>query len=281
MPSGPAEIEVIRPPEGRRFGFVLFDFDGTLSLLREGWQGVMIPMMVEVLDPIATDLARDELVRLMTGDVEETTGMPTIYQMMRLAERVAQFGGEPQPPKAYKADYVRRLLAHIDGRRSALATGDVEPDAMLLAGVRPFLEVLAHRDLVLCLTSGTDEPYVLEEARLLDVARYFEPHIYGARDDHEASSKSAVMERMLAENRIPGDELLVFGDGFVEIANGKEVGGYAVAVASDEAAGGGRMNAWKRDRLLRAGADMVVADFTCCEELVELLFRPSGKCSAC
>jgi len=280
MTSTPAGIEILRPPEGRRFRFVFFDFDGTVSLLREGWQDVMIPMMVEVLDPIATDLARDELVRLMTGDVEETTGMPTIYQMMRLAERVAEFGGEPQAPKAYKTEYVRRLLAHIDGRRSALATGDVQPDAMLLAGARPFLEALAHRDLVLCLTSGTDEPYVLEEARLLDVARYFEPHIYGARDDYEASSKSAVIVRMLAENQIPGRELLVFGDGFAEITGCKAVGGYAVAVASDEVAGGGRINEWKRDRLTRAGGDMVIADFTCHEELVELLFRPSGKRNA-
>lgn len=281
MPPGPAEIEVIRPPEGRRFRFVLFDFDGTLSLLREGWQGVMIPMMVEVLAPVATGLDRDALARLMTEDVEETTGLPTIYQTIRLAERVSEFGGTPRDPKAYKAEYLRRLLEHIRGRREAVASGQVEPDAMLLAGARAFLETLAERDVVLCLASGTDEPYVLEEARLLGIDRHFGRHIYGARDDDEASSKSAVMERMLVENRIPGDELLVFGDGFVEIANGKEAGGYAVAVASDEVAGGGRINAWKRERLLRAGADMVVADFTCCEELVELLFRPSGKCSAC
>ena len=272
MPSGPAEIEVIRPPEGRRFRFVLFDFDGTLSLLREGWQGVMIPMMVEVLEPVATGLDRDALARLVTEDVEETTGLPTIYQTIRLAERVSEFGGTPRDPKAYKAEYLRRLLEHIKGRRGAVASGQVEPDAMLLAGARAFLEALAGRDVVLCLASGTDEPYVLEEARLLEIDRHFGRHIYGARDDHEASSKSAVMERMLAENRIPGDELLVFGDGFVEIANGKEVGGYAVAVASDEAAGGGRVNQWKRDRLIRAGADMVVADFTCHAQLVRLLF---------
>ena len=43
-----AEIEVLRPdlPRGR-FRSVLFDFDGTLSLIREGWPQVMIPMMVE------------------------------------------------------------------------------------------------------------------------------------------------------------------------------------------------------------------------------------------
>ena len=27
----------------------LFDFDGTLSLIREGWQNIMIPMMTELI----------------------------------------------------------------------------------------------------------------------------------------------------------------------------------------------------------------------------------------
>ena len=272
MKPAPAGIEMIRRPEGRRFRFVLFDFDGTLSLLREGWQGVMIPMMVEVLEPIATRLDRDAVTRLITEDVEETTGLPTIHQMMRLAERVSEVGATPRDPKAYKGEYLRRLLAHIKGRREAVASGQVEPDQMLLAGARAFLEALAKRDLVLCLASGTDEPYVLEEARLLEIDRYFGPHVYGARDDDEASSKSAVIGRMLAENRIPGDELLVLGDGFVEIADCKDAGGYAVAVASDEVAGGGGINEWKRDRLLRAGADMVIADFMCRDRLVRLLF---------
>ena len=44
-----AGIEIIReldPREPPRH--VLFDFDGTLSLIREGWMDVMVPMMVEI-----------------------------------------------------------------------------------------------------------------------------------------------------------------------------------------------------------------------------------------
>ena len=44
-----------------------------------------------------------------------------------------------------------------------------------------------------------------------------------------------VIERILRENQIAGAQLLSFGDGYVEIQNTKEVGGLAVAVASDEA----------------------------------------------
>ena len=38
------EVKLAAPPR-----FALFDFDGTLSLVREGWPDVMIPMMVEEL----------------------------------------------------------------------------------------------------------------------------------------------------------------------------------------------------------------------------------------
>jgi hypothetical protein len=56
--------------------------------------------------------------------------------------------------------------------------------------------------------------------------------------------------------------LLSFGDGYVEIQNTKEAGGLAVAVASDEAHNGsGRVDEWKRQRLLGVGADVVIADY--------------------
>ena len=34
-------------------GYVLFDFDGTLSLIRQGWPEVMVPMFVEMLPETA------------------------------------------------------------------------------------------------------------------------------------------------------------------------------------------------------------------------------------
>ena len=41
-------IEIINPNIIRgRIRHALFDFDGTLSLIREGWQDVMIPQMVD------------------------------------------------------------------------------------------------------------------------------------------------------------------------------------------------------------------------------------------
>src|SRR5262249_41863492 len=56
------EIEVLRPdlPRGR-FRSVLFDFDGTLSLIREGWPRVMIPMMVDELRQTPTAESDEQL----------------------------------------------------------------------------------------------------------------------------------------------------------------------------------------------------------------------------
>jgi len=269
-------FEIIRPPQGRAFRFVLFDFDGTISLIREGWPDVMVPMMVEHLLPLDTGRTAQELHALMSDDVAETTGKQTIYQMIHFAERVREFGGQPLDPREYKAEYNRRLLDHIRHRREALAEGRAQPDDMLLAGARELLEELAGRGLLMCLASGTDQQYVLDEARLVDVAKYFGEHIYGALADYKSYSKAMVIERLIRENGIEGEQLVVFGDGFVEIENTRSVGGYAVGVASDESAGGGKVDQWKRERLLRAGADMIIPDFAACARLVGLLFGEQG-----
>jgi hypothetical protein len=79
-----------------------------------------------------------------------------------------------------------------------------------------------------------------------------------------------VIERILRENNVPGEQLLSFGDGYVEIENTKNVGGLAVAVASDEARNGsGRMDPWKHERLAGVGADVVVPDFRDIEALLQ------------
>ena len=111
------------------------------------------------------------------------------------------------------------------------------------------------------------------ESELLDVTRYFGRHIYGAQDDYKQFSKKMVIERILRENKIPGEQLLAFGDGYVEIQNTKEVGGLAVAVASDEANNGsGRFDEWKRQRLLGVGADVVIPDFRDALPLLNRIF---------
>src|ERR1700751_4321119 len=97
------EIEVLRPdlPRGR-FRSVLFDFDGTLSLIREGWPEVMIPMMAQVLQATGTAESEPEVLALVEEFVMRLNGRQTIYQMIQLADEVRRRGGRPMEPLDYK-----------------------------------------------------------------------------------------------------------------------------------------------------------------------------------
>ena len=41
-----------------------------------------------------------------------------------------------------------------------------------------------------------------------------------------------IIERILTENRLSGPELIVFGDGYVELENARAFNGVAIGVAS-------------------------------------------------
>ena len=118
-------VEVVRP---RVFGqapkHALFDFDGTLSLVREGWMELMIPMLIGHLLPYAKAHETQELIAsLVRNFVTELTGKQTIYQMIRLAEEIRLRGGKPADPQAYKAEYHDLLMTRIASRRQGLADG--------------------------------------------------------------------------------------------------------------------------------------------------------------
>ncbi len=250
---------------------VLFDFDGTLSLIREGWPEVMIPMFMEYLPRQAGDT--EETVRqLVTDDIMRLNGKQTIYQMMQLAGRIQERGGRPQEPLWYKHEYLRRLDQRIQARVEGLANGAIQHDDLVVFAARRLLELLHGRGFHLYLASGTDEVFVKHEAAMLDLTRYFGRHIYGAQDDYKSFSKKLVIDRILAENQITGEHLLAFGDGYVELENTKQVGGLAVAVASDEAHNGsGNVDEWKRQRLLGVGADVVIPDYRDAAALLAVL----------
>lgn len=270
------EIELLNPAVSRgNFGHVLFDFDGTLSLIREGWPQVMIPMMVDVLREAGTNETDDQLTQAVEEFVMRLNGRQTIYQMIQLADELKKRGGTPLEPLAYKHRYHDLLMNRIQGRHDALARGSDAPDAWTVPGSHEMLDYLKGKGLTLYLASGTDLGFVRREAELLGLTPYFGERIYGAQDDYKNFSKKMVIERIIAENQLRGDELLGFGDGFVEIEEVKRVGGVAVAVASDEEKRQG-VNAWKRNRLVQAGADVVIPDYREHVRLLEfLLTKPN------
>lgn len=264
-------IEIIRRSAASQTKIVLFDFDGSLSLIRSGWMQVMVPMMVEVLAELKTGETEDQLREVVEDFVWRLTGQETVYQMIELAEQVKRRGGVPLDPLVYKKRYLDLLWEVIRGRVEALRKGECPPDRYLVPGSRALLDRLKERGLRMYLASGTDEVYMKRESDLLDITRYFDGGVYGALDDFKSFSKRILVQRILRLPEVKGDQLLGFGDGYVEIEEVKQVGGVTVGVATDEPEC--RVpDQWKRQRLMGVGADYIIPNYLCYDELMEVLF---------
>src|ERR1051326_516297 len=165
---------------------VLFDFDGTLSLIRSGWMQVMVPMMVDILLNLKTGETEQKLKTVVEDFVWRLTGKETIYQMIALADAVRERGGSPLEPLVYKKMYLDLLWTRIRDRVEALRSGQASPEDYLVPGSRAMLETLRDRGMRMYLASGTDEIYMKEEARLLEIEHYFDGGVYGALDDYKS-----------------------------------------------------------------------------------------------
>ena len=83
-------------------------FDGTISLIREGWPDVMLPMFEELLPNIQGDIS-ESVRKMLLDDIMTLNGKQTIYQMIRFCERIIERGGNPEDPIYYKREYLRRI----------------------------------------------------------------------------------------------------------------------------------------------------------------------------
>jgi phosphoglycolate phosphatase len=266
-------LEVVNPSAPlEQVRHALFDFDGTISVIRRGWETIMIPMMVETIcdgrDPAP------EIEAEVADYVDRSTGILTIKQMQWLEEAVRRYGfvHDPKTAREYKHIYNERLLKPVRERIRQMDGSQVTRNTLMIAGARGLLHNLRERDVTLYLASGTDHEYVVEEATALGVADFFGDHIYGARDDTEAYTKERIIEHILDHFNLHGSELLVVGDGPVEIRHARERGALALGVAADEERRQG-LNPRKRQRLLDAGADLIVTDFLHHAELCQFLTR--------
>ncbi len=265
-------IETIHPgasaPDPR---IAIFDFDGTVSLIRSGWLDIMMSMMVETLSALKTGESEEDLRKLIKAFVWANTGRDTLYQMISLADAVAERGGIPPDPQEYKQQFLVKLFALSGKRIDDLRAGRTAPDQYLVPGTRAMLEDLRARGLSLYLASGTDEVHLKQEADLLDVTRYFDGGVYGALPDPEAFSKRLLVERLLNLPGMRPDRLLGFGDGPVEIEELKRGRALAIGLATDEPEC--RVpNEWKRQNLIAAGADYIIPNYLCRQALLPTLF---------
>ncbi len=261
-------LEILNPehrPHGK-IRTVIFDFDGTFSTLRCGWEKVMRKLMLELIsDGNEYDTELEEKVDTY---IDSSTGIQTVYQMEWLKNEVekAGFGKPERDVWWYKDEYNRRLMDEVNNRIARLESGEEKPQQYLIAGAVEFLKLLKEMGINAYLASGTDHKDVVHEATILGVADMF-TEIKGAPEREAACSKEAVLKKLIEENGESGDNLLVIGDGKVEIALGVASGTFTLGVATDEEK---RcvLNPVKRARLKKAGADAIIGDFENIDELL-------------
>ncbi|MEZ6106438.1 MAG: HAD family hydrolase [Pirellulaceae bacterium] len=270
---GDTRIEQVR--DRTRTGFprvALFDFDGTLSLIREGWPEIMIPMMVEELQAQGAPEPTAELEQLVGRFVHELTGKQTIYQMMRLAEEVRARGGTPREPLEYKQRYHDLLTARITERREDLRSGRVGADAWLVPGSRELLEGLFTQGVELYLASGTDLPYVREGGRAARADSFLWSENLRSVEKGRGLLEGAGDPTDLVRRQLPAGALGRLWRRLCRDRQLVQVGALAVGVASDERARGGKIDPWKRERLILVGAHRIVADYAEQRPLLDELF---------
>ncbi len=247
-----------------------FDFDGTLSRIRSGWQTVMADHMLEVLLGTAVAAAAHPALSERVADaIEGLSGRPTILQMEGLFAEVEQRGGRALPAADYKEQFADHIGERVEARVQALQLGSAQPADLLVPGAAEFLALLRQRDVQCYIGSGSDEAAVRAEAQALGIAGAF-AGIYGAWPDNLLRDKHALVAQVLAESGCSGAQLFGFGDGAIDMQAVCAAGGFAIGVAFNELAGAGP-DAGKRERLLAAGAHLVVTDYTAAAPLLQAI----------
>ncbi len=262
-----------------RIKHAVFDADGTVSTLRQGWEQVMAPVMIEAIlgeQYRTADVSLYEKVRRRVLEyIDQSTGIQTILQMEVLVEMVREFGLVPADKVldkfGYKDIYNRALMEVVNQRIARFERGQLDVSDFTVKGAVDFLAALRNRGVTLYLASGTDREDVVRESNALNYAEFFNGGIYGAVGDVTKYSKRMVIDRIMTENKLSGPELAVVGDGPVEMRECRKRGGIAVGIASDEVRRYG-LNPEKRTRLIKAGAQVVVPDFSQWHDLLDLLF---------
>ena len=265
------EIEIINKLQNKpKILHAIFDHDGTVSTLRQGWEKIMAPIMTRCILGERYSKVPEEAIKKVRSRVDEfvdkTTGIQTLIQMKGLVSMVREFGYVPEKEILnefeYKEIYNRDLLAMVNERIAKLKHGELSQEDFTIKNAVPFLMKLYESGIRLYLVSGTDVEDVRREARILGYDTLFDDRIYGAVGDIRKEAKKEVLDRILD---MLGEEatvtLATFGDGPVEIRETRKRGGICIGMATDEIRRFG-LNSHKRTRLINAGADIIAPDFT-------------------
>jgi bifunctional ADP-heptose synthase (sugar kinase/adenylyltransferase)/phosphoglycolate phosphatase-like HAD superfamily hydrolase len=264
-------------PKKFAFTHAIFDHDGTLSVIRRGWESVMSEFMFETI----TDnkkLNDDQKLKVkfkIKEFIEHTTGIRTLEQMDGLILMIQEMGLVSQNKilnrLQYKQLYLDALMKRVKKNIFDIQQKNSSTTEYLIKGSFSFLNALKSNLKEIYLASGTDENDVKNEATILGLQPFFNGGIYGARDELDYDIKSFVIEQI--SNKIGRENMkntLVIGDGPVEIREGRKWGAFTIGVASNEDKLEG-INQDKKMRLIKAGAHVIIGDYQEFDKILQLL----------
>jgi len=262
-----------------RIKHAVFDHDGTISTLRQGWELIMEPVMIRAIlgdRYLSADETLYHKVRKRVADyIEKSTGIQTIVQMETLVEMVREFGVVAREnildTNGYKTIYNNALIQMVGRRIAKFKADTLDVNDFTIKGAVGFLKALKKKGVKLYLASGTDRDDVINEAKVLGYDDLFDGRIYGSVGDVSKYSKKMVLEKIVADNNLAGSQLAVFGDGPVELRQCRKSDGIAIGIASDEIRRWG-LSVEKRTRLIKAGAHIIIPDFSQATQLLQVLF---------
>lgn len=276
----PKSVEIVRPKETydltrsfwdirkdiirlKKITFV-FDFDGTISLLRREWPYVMGAFFSKILGEA---LGKDEKEMRPEVDryVESSIGIETIFQTEWLARRVRDAGKVSKSPVEYKHAYLKILEERMRHSKEDI---ERDPSSAVNWLVPGFLEIISYLNRLdptpeIWIASGTDTQAVQKELSTLKIEGL--DRIVGAVDRAESPKRKAIQEACALGPTV------VVGDGPTEIRYALEFGGLPVGIAFDESRK--MLDPQKRRRLMAAGAWTIAEDHLETLQLVKTLFE--------
>jgi len=272
-------IEIIRSFDGRKLTTVLFDFDGTLSRERDGWVNLMVATNSAALAQAVPTISVKEIVEWVISDIEATIGIPTYQQMKRLVAEIDRRGGASLPARKYKDVYNHALVSMVQSTHQKLSNNELTLEDLRVPGAIDLLTALSKKfgEDNLYLASGTDIRPVQKSVELLGYEIFFGKRIIasGSTGNAEDCAKELIIEKLVKNMNLLPCQLLCFGDGVPEIENTNQFGGVCVGVLTPDKSyyenQGHFTIEQKRERLIKAGAHVLVNDFRRASKLVKFV----------
>ncbi len=254
----PPLIRVRQSP--RRITHAFIDFDGTVSLLRTGWWRIMADVALEQFHE--EEAIREANRSRFTDEILKLNGKPPAIQIQRLADMMLDEDGLETSASDMTATFHERLTRELEDRKRGLIEASIPADSFLVHGVTGFLNHLSRNNVQLHLVTGTEQSLAAHELTILGLDGLFGDSVHGPSAEAISFSKQTVFERLMQEHILTPGEVLVVGDGFVEMALAAERGMPCFGIACLESENGsGKVEPDRVRHLTEARADVILPDF--------------------